>query len=209
MNFEQQIKEEAIRLLRKGQRDQAKIVFQSRLQISSEEADRLIETLVSETAKLSPPTLPARAIHATGCISAFLLILSSLFGFIALTFIIFAGISYYMSNPFDNGAEATGKVISLEWNDTGGAVPVLEYDWQGQVKEAKGTIFYTPPQYEVGEDIPILINPENPDEIILNNFNERYEFTVIFGAVGAFFLIFTLIFVYVRRKIKVSFDYSN
>jgi len=209
MNFEQQLKEEAIRLIRSGHRDQAKVLFQSRLQITSEEADKLIEALVSETRKISPTGLPDRVINVTGCISAFLLIFSFLFGLIALAFTIVAGVFYFMSNPFQNGAEATGKVISLEWNDTGGAVPVLQYEWEGQLKEAKGTVYYTPPQYEVGEQIPILINPVNPDEIILNNYSERYEFTVLFGAVGAVFLIFTIIFVYVRRKIKVSFDNSN
>lgn len=83
-----------------------------------------------------------------------------------------------------NGETTTGVVVELEeQSDTEGGcctyVPIVEYTVNGQAYSIRGGVASDPPQYQVGEQVPILYDPAGPDKAQINKGFERWFFPVI------------------------------
>ncbi|MCU0357842.1 MAG: DUF3592 domain-containing protein [Cyclobacteriaceae bacterium] len=203
MNFEEQLKQEAIRLIRAGEPDEARELFQQQLNISSTDAERLIQALTSE-AKIPSPV----RVHqpATGCVSIVLKLAGFFMAFMAFTFLVFALISYQMQTPFTEGARINAKVTGFNIAEGGEVVAILEYDWNGTLYQSFAKVVNDPPDFEVGQTIPILVNPNNPEQIVLDTFSERYSIALWMGGFGVFFTLMAVILFIAARKVKVGFD---
>jgi hypothetical protein len=83
-----------------------------------------------------------------------------------------------------NGETTTGTVVELkEQSDGEGGcctyVPVVEYVVNDQSYSMEGDTASDPPQYEVGEEVPILYDPADPNTAQINKLLERWLFPII------------------------------
>ena len=92
----------------------------------------------------------------------------------------------YVSWQLDqNGQTTTGIVVRLEESDSseGGCCvysPVIEFVANNdQTYSFEGDTASDPPAYEVGEEIPVLYDPTDPDTAQINKWSERWLFPLI------------------------------
>ncbi len=83
-----------------------------------------------------------------------------------------------------NGQTATAIVVRMdEQSDSEGGcctyVPVMEYTVDGQTYTMRGNTASDPPQYRVGEEVPILYDPAAPDKAQINRWSERWLMPLI------------------------------
>jgi Protein of unknown function (DUF3592)/TIR domain len=83
----------------------------------------------------------------------------------------------------------TARVVNLlrESSDQGGTVyrPQLEYVGPtGQTAHVTLSVASDPPEYAVGDVVPILFDPKQPSSAIPDTFWGRWLFAIIFGGVG-------------------------
>jgi hypothetical protein len=82
------------------------------------------------------------------------------------------------------GKTATGMVVQLnEQSDGEGGcctyVPVVEFDAGGQVYSFEGSTASYPPAYELGERVPVLYDPANPQTAQIDKWSERWLFPIL------------------------------
>lgn len=82
------------------------------------------------------------------------------------------------------GETATGTVVKLiEQSDGEGGcctyVPVVEFEAGGQVYSFEGGIASDPPAFEIGERVPVLYDPSNPQAAKIDRWSERWLFPIL------------------------------
>jgi len=82
------------------------------------------------------------------------------------------------------GETTTGLVVELkEQSDGQGGcctyVPIVEFAVNGQAYSIAGDTASDPPQYAVGEEVPILYDPVSPNKAQINHWVERWLFPLI------------------------------
>ncbi len=92
-------------------------------------------------------------------------------------------------------SKVTGTVSSLEYNSSGMAAPVIGYRMNGQKHYYVGTVWSTPPSFDVGEQVDLLVNNDKPEDVTIDSFFERYFlitllafFATVFGGIGVLLL---------------------
>ena len=90
-----------------------------------------------------------------------------------------------------NTSIVMGTVTSLDINSSGSAAPVISYRVYGSQRTLHGDIWSSPPAFDVGEQVELLVSNAPPGNVIINSFFERYFviflfgiFTVAFGGAG-------------------------
>ena len=83
-----------------------------------------------------------------------------------------------------SGERTTGNVVRLEESNSseGGCCvysPVIEFTAGGQTYSFESGNASDPPAYEVGQEVPVLYDPGNPETAQINSFFERWVFTII------------------------------
>lgn len=128
--------------------------------------------------------------------------------YVILTFILVGalllGISGYIFNSNRSFAkkaiEKTGVVVDYESSGrrSRGMAPVIEY----QTKDGSFRLYYhnvytTPPSYEIGEKVQILVNPDEDRDVRIKG--ESIVFWILFG-LGFVFMAFGIVFFFAFRK---------
>lgn len=216
MSIQQEIRQQVTALIRSGQRAEAKALLKEKFQVTDEQADQLILTIERENpmANVIVPQMGkqmGRAIGGSGgCLS---LVLNGFMIFFILVTLMFAGAAigtYLYENRFvDEGILFEGTVINLTENETGSLAPLVEYTYLDTLRQYQSSFYSSPPDYEVGQQVPLILNPENPNEAIIDSFNDRYLISIIFGGVGGFFLILSIGLGVAARKVKRNFEKSQ
>jgi hypothetical protein len=104
------------------------------------------------------------------------------------------------------GAEAMGTVTAFEVPLTADDAWVeITYEVDGtphSIRPANWNAGHGKSAYSIGEQVPVLFLPDQPDIGIVNNFREQGEITLFLGFVGAFCLVcgFALWFGKARRR---------
>ena len=209
MDFNLIIKEKVSQLLREGNRNEALVYLQNELKISHENAERLIHALEKENPGelVIKPMITKRAadfkISSGGCVALVLKGVMVFFGLITLTLFGFSILVYfYYESLTKDAVTVQGTVIEFRYNDEGLSAPVIEYEWNGETRQYVSVMYSNPPDYQLNEQVTLFINPENPDEILIDSFSERYLISIILAGVGTLFLVFTLILHFVTKKMK-------
>jgi hypothetical protein len=84
----------------------------------------------------------------------------------------------------NTGSITTGTVIEMEESSTneGGCCvysPVIEFQVNGQTYTFDGGNASNPPAYQVGETVPVIYDPTDPDTAQINKWSERWLFPLI------------------------------
>ncbi|HRJ28382.1 MAG TPA: DUF3592 domain-containing protein [Cyclobacteriaceae bacterium] len=216
MSINLEIKQQVIAILQRGQRAEAKELLMEKFQVGPDDAEKLIQAIELEhpEAKSFPPNIAEQIAlvksQGGGCIvfgmralMVFFLIFTFAFYAIAI------GLLVYFNSYTGDAASITGTVVAFKENESGSQAPVVEYTWNNEVKRYESSMYASPPDYLLGEEVRLLVNPENPDVAIIDSFSERYMLSTMFAGFGTFFLVFSLGLLVVSRKIKRSLANSQ
>jgi len=126
------------------------------------------------------------------------LIVGSVFTALGAIFLCVTALIYWFDyNNTKDSTVLTGTVTSLDYSSSGAAAPVIRYQFSGEKRILRGTVWSSPPGYDVGESVELLISNKNPHKVTINGFFERYFtillfglFAVIFGGIGVLVLYF-------------------
>ena len=82
------------------------------------------------------------------------------------------------------GVTTTGNVVRLEESSSseGGCCvysPVIEFDANGRTYSFEGDNASHPPAYDIGEQVPVIYDPADPDTAQINKILERWLFPVL------------------------------
>jgi hypothetical protein len=101
--------------------------------------------------------------------------------------LVFFGIAiYFLVDDFQlisNAKEVIGTVVSNP------SKPIFEYHLDGEKFNYEATVSSNPPSYYIGEEVSMFVNPNQPDEVLINTFTDRWLVTVILGSMGFVFLL--------------------
>ena len=137
----------------------------------------------------SPPTAPG--------LNVFKLV-GTIFASIGVLLIIIAGFIYQRKNA---SVEKSVKVPGVVTEYHGNYAPVVDYIWEGKKKRYYSDVYSSPPAYDIDEEVTMLVNREDPSDVMIDSFSDRWIAIVILGGLGTFFFLFGSLFVYFGRKV--------
>ncbi|MTI39537.1 DUF3592 domain-containing protein [Fulvivirga lutimaris] len=115
------------------------------------------------------------------------------FGLVMLSVCIYI---FYSNYKFaQNAVSVNGKVIGFDTHyssdDDGGSTlmysSIFKYEYQGQEYEHTSDVSSSSPDYDEGEEVEILIDPEKPSKALVNEFWDRWFIIVLMGIMGSMF----------------------
>lgn len=200
MQFNPDNKKAIIALLKEGRRTDAGIYIQRQFDVTPKQAEQLLQILESEIRQQKH----AGSAYSKGChikILQFFMIITGLIGSI---FLLATLITWYSANHYaDKAVRITGKVVALQPETDGNSVAaVVEYTFNGEVKYYQSNFFSNPPAYNLQEEVTLLVNPDNPEEVVIDSFSERYSAAFFFGLFSFMPLLMTLGLYLTIRKLS-------
>jgi hypothetical protein len=110
-------------------------------------------------------------------------------------------IFYFQSEGISTSDRIIGKVKEMKSMDSGESAPVIEYNWNGTVQTYTSHTYSSPPDYQVGETVPIYVRLENEEpDVIIDTFVERYALIVGLAVIGGFLGLISIVFLYFGRR---------
>jgi hypothetical protein len=108
-------------------------------------------------------------------------------GGMAILFLSLGGIFYFQSHTLlTTGGTASGTVVRLESSAKGASYPVVHFQPDGAAEiEERGKVGTSPPEYKVGDTVPILYDKTNPKNWTINNWMNLYFLPAMFFGAGA------------------------
>lgn len=141
---------------------------------------------------MSLPREALKEVNASRSPGAARKILLLIFGVVGSIFIAIAGVTFYnQSQSIEKSSLITAQVIRMEVNSEGLSAPVIEYEWEGKKWLYASSTFSKPPAYQLDEKVPVYVNRENPGEIVVNTFSDRWLLITLFAGLGSVFVAIT------------------
>jgi Protein of unknown function (DUF3592) len=135
-----------------------------------------------------------------------------LLGPIGILLLIFGGYKYYSDQQMiARSTPVTGKVIELkesvkETTKNGTTTksvtyaPVIEYSVNGKPYTYQSSMYSNPPAYELNGDAPLLVDPNDPSQVIIDSFIGRYLLVLVMGGLGLILSIIGIKSIFGARK---------
>jgi hypothetical protein len=178
-----EIKDKIKKLLQDGKKLEAVKFARDFLKIGLVEAKELVEAAESELIA-SGHYNPRKGIAFNG-ISLLLVI----FGSIGILLLSIAGFLYWRDYQHTkHSISVVGTVIKLNY-ESNATAPVVQYKWNGVDRIYSSNVFSSPSAFEIGETVEMLVNVNDPYEVVINQLTERYLFAIVFGFIGAIFVL--------------------
>jgi ribosomal protein L7/L12 len=187
-------KQEVIRLLEKRQKIEAVKYVKNHLRTGLKEALVLVEEVARET----DPNYTS--FNATGCVRGFIKAIGVFLAFVALMFLGGAAVIYYFQERSVSKSDLVeGKVSEMQYMEEGQAAPVITFEWKGKQRSYTSSTYSNPPDYSVGQAVPIYVNREDPEDVLINTFSDRYALLVGLGVIGGVFGVIAIVCLYFAR----------
>lgn len=135
----------------------------------------------------------------SGCKAGMLCIFGFIFGFVGLL-LLGVGILLYAINAEIVKDENKTEGIVTALSGSGTVAPTFSYTWKGQSYEYVSTLASSPPAFDLHERVALYVNPEKPEEIVVDTFSERWLAITIFVCIGGVFTFLSIIFFFSSRK---------
>lgn len=124
---------------------------------------------------------------------------------------IFAGIGIFMTcialyifylkqNTISTSDKGIGYVTDMVYSSGGSTAPKIAYEWNGGRHVYQSNVYTTPPAYEIGEEVRLYINRQDPTDVVIDSFTGRWVAVLIVGGLGIFFFAFGTLFIFVSAK---------
>lgn len=191
-------KDHAVHLLQMGEKLEAVRYMQETLGLSAEQALTLVEKLDEETEQTELRTKfeSMRERMQSGPASKMPRTVGLIF--MSIGGIMLAVVAYIIVSDYKFSQRAvpvTGKVIdysSYYSTDSDGSgstmyTPTFEYTYNGSKHTYTSSTSSSSPDFEMGESVEILVDPDNPGNVLVNAFWERWLLAVILGFMGSMF----------------------
>src|SRR5687768_1135774 len=182
-------------LLKAGRQSEALKRVRDELKIGMREALMLI----GEVARAQNPR--TISLNPMGCvrviakgIGIFLMVVSTLFLVIA------AVLYFYRERSIANSERVAGVVTEMKSMDGEASAPVVEFEWKGRKRSYESTYYSDPPDYQQGQRLFLFVNRDDPEEIRLDTFEDRWALIVGLSVPGGFFLIISIVILYFARR---------
>lgn len=191
MEIPQELVEKASRLIRSGMKIEAIKLLRDELNISLERATSLARHLEMT----DPSSRHKSPLNRSDFVMGFVGVLVLFVGLVGLYLIIK---NVMQDLAFERTAIAiTGTMIKIDQNTTTdddgvsstGYYPVFEYEINQKTYQTTSNVSLGEDNYEIGEEVPILIDPEDPEKIIVNTFTDRWMLYIILGAFALMFIL--------------------
>jgi hypothetical protein len=196
MNLTPEQKQHATDLIEMGEKLQAVRYFKETLNISLEEAMTLTEKLEEEI-EGDASFAHFQSAQKTGSSSVNVgRLVGTIFMFIGVILLGIAVWIYSNNKQFEKRAERVmGKVSGYDnyesSNDDGGSTtmytPIFEYSFNGKEYLKPGSVSSSSPDFEIGEPVEILVDPLNPEEILIESFSQKWLGIIILLVLGTIF----------------------
>lgn len=194
-------KEEAASLIRMGEKLEAVRFLQETLNIDAEQALLLAEKLEEEEEKSDTSDLRKQLEKAKQEMSSskgFKMGVTVGLIFMSLGILMLAFGFYFFYDNYQFAKRAVpvvGHVVDYDsyysTDDDGGGstmyTPIYEYTYQGNKKTHASSVSSSGRDFDIGEEVEILVDPDDPNEILVNTFWDRYFAVVILGFLGSLF----------------------
>ncbi len=183
MNVSEEQKLEVRKLLIEDKKILAIKYLNENFGLGLEDAKKMAEMIEDDIIKdASVASLEARSgeflKNKMGCIVGRIF---SIVGFILLA--IATIVFFNDQNTVNNGVLVTGTVISNP------SQPVIEYEIDGQTYTHQSSVTSTPPSYVLGEEVSIYVDVDDPTDILIDTFSDRWLIVTILGVMGAIFFV--------------------
>lgn len=186
-------------LLMAGEELEAVRYLQGTLGLSAEEALKLTEKL-DKTVEQSPKTAMFRAMkHGSKHVMKDSKVgkwVSGIFMFFGIAMLAGSMYIFYTNYKFaQNAVPVSGKVVGFDTHystdDDGNSTlmysSIFEYNYMGQTYSHTSDMSSSSPDYDEGDEVEILINPEKPSKALVNEFWDRWFVIILLGFMGLMF----------------------
>lgn len=184
----------AIGLINSGQKLEAVRYLQAQLSIGAEQALGLTEKLeeqihVEFDAELHSLSVSAKDTKMPRLVGGLFMTLGSIMLMIVLYII-------YSNNQFVKRAiPVMGEIVNYDSyessNDDGGTTtmftPTFAYSFHGREYKYKSTTSSSAQDYKIGDKVEILVDPDDPNSVLVNDFWERWLLVLVLGFLGTMF----------------------
>jgi Protein of unknown function (DUF3592) len=112
------------------------------------------------------------------------------------------------TNQMANSHLITGIVVGFIVDD--GAAPIIDYEIEGVFYQYTSNVYASPPGYEINETVEIYVNNDDPNDIIINSFGNKWLAVTILGIFGSVMvLIGLLLFKVALTKSSGNIDFFD
>lgn len=189
------LKVEVAGLLKSGRKLEAVQHVRSHLQVGMREALSMVEEVAREVTPGYVSYNPA------GCLKTVVKGIGYFVMVVALMSLATALIIFVVQkNSISTSDRVNGVVNELRFLDSGESAPVVTFEWKGKKRLYESTNYTNPDEYAVGQEVPLFVNREDPDNIILDTFSGRWSLIVGFGVIGSGLMLIAIVFLYFGRR---------
>ncbi|MEX2233612.1 MAG: DUF3592 domain-containing protein [Cyclobacteriaceae bacterium] len=189
------LKAEVTQLLQTGRKLDAVKSVRKNLHVGLKEALVMVE----EVAREANPNYVS--FNLTGCLQVAAKGLGIFLMIVSIMFLAAAGIIYYLQEQsISNSDRVSGEVTEMKTIDTGGSAPVVSYEWSGKRRTYESNYYASPPDYQVGQTVSLYVNRDDPDDILIDTFVNRYALIVGLLVPGAVLLLISIGFLYFAKR---------
>ncbi|MEP2668757.1 MAG: DUF3592 domain-containing protein [Cyclobacteriaceae bacterium] len=210
MNDPKDIKEELINLVYAGRKEEAIQLLQQQHGATREEAEQLLKLAVKES--FTPVAFFKRATKAgasqvglgKGCLQTIFGMVAYGFGFFGIPMLLAAtGIFIYQYLFISNSTRIIGTVTVTEENYTNSELQyrsVISYEVNEKTYTTETTISADTPIYYVNDPVPMFVHNDDPNNVLIDSFLERWLIITIVGSLGLIFTLMMVVFIKKSRK---------
>ncbi|MEQ9412972.1 MAG: DUF3592 domain-containing protein, partial [Cyclobacteriaceae bacterium] len=174
-----------------------------------EEAEQLLKLALKES--FTPVEFFKRAAKAStshiskdkGCKQTIFGMIAFGFGFFGIPMLLAAaGIFIYQFYFISNSTRIIGTVAASEqqYNRNESSYrSVITYQINSKTYSTESNIISSTPEYYENDPVPLFVSNENPNDVFIDSFFERWLIITILGSIGLFFTLLMMVF---ARKSK-------
>lgn len=122
---------------------------------------------------------------------------------IGIILLLFASYTYLQQRKIvRNSQRVIGKVVEMDVAYRVGAAPIIEYNWNGQIRTHQSAIHSYPSPYYINEEVSLLVNRGNPEQVIIDTFTDRWSTFTILTLLGSGFLLASTVVSFINTRPK-------
>jgi hypothetical protein len=122
------------------------------------------------------------------------------FGGVSGLLLSIAAVIFYFDQKASNQYTHIEGVVARNQSINGMSRPIITYSWEGKDLTYMSTSYTNPPAFERGEKVELFVNPNDPEDVYINSFSQRWLAMTIVGGIGIFFLGFLALFHYLWQR---------
>ena len=121
------------------------------------------------------------------------------FGGVSFLLLTIAAILFYFDQRAANQYTRMEGTVTKNQFKNGMARPAISYSWEGKDLLYADNTYTNPPVFERGDKVELFVNPNDPSDVWINSFVNRFLAMTIVGGLALLFLGFLTLFHYVFR----------